>query len=63
MRSQDILISGTTLLEEPQKLAIDLGADFEPSESWIEPFKKREKITFQNLHGEKVADKYLRSFL
>ena len=51
MGSQDFPINGTILLQKAHKLANDLGANFEPNESWIERFKTRENITFHKLPG------------
>ena len=54
-RARNIPISGPTLQEVAQSMAEKLNKEFKGSNGWLESFRKRHQIEFQNLHGESAS--------
>ena len=55
MRGENVPINGPMLLEKAHSVAIQVNSDFQHNPSWLEKLKKRENISFQELHGQKRA--------
>ena len=43
------------ILAKAKSLAVQMGLDFEPTESWVRRMKKRNNISYKKAHGEKLS--------
>lgn len=57
-RSRNAIINGPAIIEKAQQLAQEMDIEFKPSNGWLQRWKESENISFQSIHGEKVASDY-----
>lgn len=53
MRSKNAIITGPMLMDKAKSFSLMLDVDFEPTNGWLDRWKKRENIQFKKLCGEK----------
>ena len=59
MTHHGLRVNGPLLKQKSEEFAMKLGTnDFNPSEGWLNRWKKRNNIKFKRAHGEKASAGY-----